>query len=744
MRVSFIRRRLLSLALCAAAAFTIAPRPAHAEDLLAKYSATDRFRSGTPRAFTITPDGGEVLFLRSTDGRSRTLDLWAYDTRTKRERLLLTATQLLAGGQEKLSKEEWVRQQRLRSSARGIATFELSRDGRRLLVPLSGRLFVLDRASGAVRELSAGRTGAQDAHFSPDGAFVGLVRDGSMCVIELASGAERVLAAREGEHVTWGPPDFIAQEEMHRYEGWWWSPDSRAIAVQRTDESKVERMRIADPSDPVATPLEFAYPRPGRANADVRLAVVSVDGGAPRFVEWDRAKYPYLCTVRWQKGGPLAALVMDRVQQNEALLACDVATGATRTLLAEHDDVWINLAQTSPRFLEKGGFLWIAERDDSGPQLELRGADGALVRRLTPWGLRVQSIVAVDEKLGVAYVNATTDALENDVYVVPLGGHGEMQRVSAEPGTDELVVRPGARARVRTHKPVAGPIAYVVEDARGKAIGELKSNAEPLPFTPNVSWERVTQDSLATAIVRPRDFDPKKRYPVVDWAYAGPHSNRVVHRADGYVLEQYLADQGFIVVAVDGHGTPGRTRSFERSIRGDLIGPALADHQAAILALCQRHPEMDFERVGVTGWSFGGYFAVLALERAGGVYKAGVAGAPVVDWRDYDTFYGERYLGMPDADSLAWAVSSALTDAAKLARPLLVIHGTADDNVYFFHTLKLADALNKAGVNWDFLPLPGQAHSVIEAVQVQRVYSRMTDYFKQHLGAPGDSAPPRP
>lgn len=752
MRVSLNPRRLLSCALCAAVTIAIAPRPAHAEDLLAQYSATDRFRSGTPRAFAITPDGGEVLFLRAADGRSRTLDLWAFDTRTKRERQVLNANQLLAGGQVSLSKEEWARMQRLRSSARGIASFELSRDGRQLLVPLSGRLFVVERSSGAVRELSAGKRGAQDARFSPDGAFVGLVRDGSLCVIDLATGEERVLAARESEHVTWGSPEFIAQEEMRRYEGWWWSPDSRAIAAQRTDESMVERMRIADPSDPVATPLEFAYPRPGRANADVRLAVVSVDGGAPRFVEWDRAKFPYLCTVRWQKGGPLALLVMDRAQKNEALLECvtagasgaDAGPIATRVLLTEHDDVWLNLAQASPRFLEKGGFLWIAERDDSGPQVELRGADGSLVRRVTPWGLRVQSIAAVDEKLAVAYVNATTDALENHVYVVSLTGHGDMQRLDAAPGSDELVVRPGARVRVRTVKPVSGPAVYRIEDVRGKLVAEVKSNAEPLPYTPNVSWERVTQDSLATAVIRPRDFDPKKRYPVVDWAYAGPHSNRVVHRADDYVLEQYLADQGFIVVAVDGHGTPGRTRSFERAIRGDLIGPALADHQAAILALCGRHPEMDFERVGVTGWSFGGYFAVLALERAGGFFKAGVAGAPVVDWRDYDTFYTERYLGFPDADSGAYSVSSALTSVCFLKNPLLVIHGTADDNVYFFHTLKLADALNKAGAYWDFLPLPGQAHSVIEAVQVQRVYSRMTDYFRQHLGAPGDSAPPQP
>jgi dipeptidyl-peptidase-4 len=274
--------------------------------------------------------------------------------------------------------------------------------------------------------------------------------------------------------------------------------------------------------------------------------------------------------------------------------------------------------------------------------------------------------------------------------------------------------------------------------------GEVRSVGEMPPAAPNVEYSIVGADSLRVCITRPRAFDRGRRYPVVEWAYAGPHSVQVSRAAAGYTMLQWLADQGFIVVCVDGRGTPRRGRTWERAIRGDLIGPALADHVAALQALCAAHPEMDGERIGVTGWSFGGYFSVLAVERAPGTYRAALAGAPVVDWRDYDTAYTERYLGMPQQDSLAYARSSALTDAAKLTRPLLVMHGTADDNVYFFNTLKLADALNRANRSWQLLPFPGQTHGLIEAAQVRRQYGRMAEFFHETLGTYGDAAPPQP
>jgi len=724
------------------AALGLAAFEARAEDLLDQYSATDRFRGGQPRAVELTPDGGEALFLRSGP-RTRVNDLWACDTRTGRERVVLTAQQILNGAEETLTPEERARRERLRLSARGIATFQLSRDGRRLLVPLSGRLFVVERASSAVKELSPGAGPADDPRFSPDGEHVACVRGGDLCVIDLASGAERKLTRHEGNRVTWGLPEFVAQEEMDRFEGYWWSPDSRWLAVQRTDETNVERLRIADPSNPVAEPQEWAYPRPGRENAEVRLALIPASGGEPRFVDWDRARWPYLCTVRWDDGAPLTLLVMNRDQSEESVLACDAATGVLRALLDEHDDKWLNLEPSAPRWLAGGRqFLWIAERDDSGPWLELRGAAG-LATRLTPRGLRVHSLLAVDDPHGVAYVSASSDAREEHVWRVWLRARRAPERLTREPGLHTATFSRDGSTWVDAVQPMYGVSRWNVMSA-GRVRCSLRSLAEKPPFEPRVEWTIVGPDSMAAVIVRPHDFDARRKYPVIDWAYAGPHSLRVQHRANGYVLDQWLADQGFIVVTVDGHGTPWRGRSWERAIRGDLIGPALADHEAGIRALCAGHPEMDVRRVGVVGWSFGGYFVPLALERASELYKVGVAGAPVVDWRDYDTFYTERYLGLPQRDSAAYARSSVLTDIEKLARPLLVIHGTADDNVYFFHSLKLADALNRAGKSWDFLPLPGQTHAVFDPAIIRQIYTRTAEFFTRELGPPGDTAPQQP
>lgn len=722
---------------------------ARAEDLLDQYSATDRFRSGAPRAFQFAPDGSELLFLRSGP-RDRVNDLYALDLSTGRERVILTAQQILKGAQETLSVEERARRERLRLSARGIANFELSRDGTRLLVPLSGKLYLVERSSGAVRELPSAGGSAEDPRFSPDGRSVACVRGGDLHRIDLATMTEAPLTKHEGERITWGLPEFVAQEEMDRFQGYWWSPDSKWLLVQRTDESHVERMRIADPSNPTGEPTEFAYPRPGQANAEVTLSLFPATGGDARAVAWDRAKYPYLCKVEWSETGPLTLLVMNREQGEEALLVYDAPCAACpslepKTILIERDAAWLNLPAGAPRWIEQGrAFLWTAERDDSGPWLERRGADGREQGRLTPAGLRVRALLAVDEARGIAYVSASTEPTETDVWRVFLRAKRAPERLTREPGVHDATFSRDGAWRVHGIGPVRGPRRLVVENALGVAKATVRSLAEPPGIEPNIEWTTVGDDSLRAWIIRPRNFDPRRRYPVIDAVYGGPHSQQVMHRASGYALNQWLADQGFVVVALDGRGTPARGRAWERAIRGDFIGPALADHVRGLKLLCAAHPEMDPDRIGLTGWSFGGYFTVLALERAGDVYKAGVAGAPVVDWRDYDTFYTERYVGLPQADSLAYARSSALTDAAKLARPMLVIHGTADDNVYFFHSLKLADALNRAGRPWTMLPLPGQTHGVIEAAQVRQVNGRLADFLHQKLGEPTDAAPPRP
>jgi dipeptidyl-peptidase-4 len=759
---------LRAFALAGGLALTLLPAlepwAAGSEDFLTRYSLTRGFRSGQPTAFAIPRLGagpgkgrtapGDVLFLRSGP-RDRVQSLWSFDPNTGAERELLTSAKLLGGTEETLSPEEKARRERLRLTARGLSSFQISNDGRFVLVPLSGRVFLMERATGVARELAKGGDApADDARLSPDGTRLALVRRGEMRVLDIgstgASGtdggarAERVIAAPESAGVSYGLPEFVAQEEMDRFEGYWWSPDSRWLLVQRTDASALEKLRIMDPSNPTKAPEENPYPRPGMQNADVRLALHPVGGGPAIPVEWDRKAWPYLCRVTWTEKGALTIYLMDRRQQHASLLTVDPATGRTDPLLGEHDTAWLNLPDGAPRWLPDGrSFLWLSEHDDTGPALELQQPDHTS-RRLTPPGLHVRKLIASDAPGERAWVLASDEPGETHLWSVDLKKPWKAKRVAAEPGVEDAVFSPDGAQCVRTLAPERGETRWLVEDARGKPLGQLKSVAESPGVEPGVEWTTVGKDSLRAFVIRPHAYRAGERYPVIDWAYAGPHSQRVVRTGRRYLLEQWLADQGFIVVTVDGHGTPGRGRAFERAIRGDFIGPALADHEVALRELCARHPEMDRARVGAFGWSFGGFYAAQAVIRAPDTYRAGVAGAPVVDWHDYDTFYTERYLGVPPADSAAYERSSVLTHAASLSRPLLMIHGTADDNVYFVNSLKLADALNRANRSWEFLPLPGQTHIVSAPEQVRQVYGRALEFFHRELGGISDTAPARP
>ena len=720
-------------------------------DFLEQYAVTYRFNQGHPGAFRLTPEADAVLFLRSGP-RSFVNDLWTKDVASGTERVLLTAEQVLNGAEEELSPEERARRERMRMASRGIASFDLSPDGATLLVPLSGRLFLVDRArageAGSVRELVSSAGFAVDPRFSPDGTKIAVVREGDLYVIDVATGRERRLTTRAGEHVEHGTAEFVAQEEMSRFEGYWWSPDSRTLLVQETDTSGVERMHILDPSRPEQPAHEAPYPRPGMPNAVVGLALVPASGGPARRVAWDRERYPYLATVRWSAGAPITLLVQDRAQQEQVLLAIDERTLEARTLLTERDEAWLNLDQDVPRWIAGGTqFLWTSERSGEW-RLELRSADGALVRELTPPEFGYAGLVAVDEAGGKLWVRASNEPSEMHVYRVSLDGSGEPERMTDARGMHDAVVARDGRVWVHTARTLEAPrvstvrsIAPSAEPAEGAAPGEphvVASYAEEAPFTPSVTIENVGDRAFRAAIVRPRNFAEGQRYPVLVHVYAGPGVRYVSADRDRWMLNQWFADHGFIVVTFDGRGTPGRGREWERAIRGDFITVPLEDQVAALQAAGAAHPEMDLSRVGIYGWSFGGYFSAMAVLRRPDVFHAGIAGAPVSEWRDYDTHYTERYLGLPEeaGQEGPYHASSVLTYAARdegERRPLLIVHGTADDNVYFSHAIKLSDALFRAGRDHDFLPLSGLTHMVPEPIVTRRLQTRMIDYFRRHI-----------
>jgi len=467
-------RRAPALVCCGLAAVALsshvgAVTAAESTDFLDRYSATRGFRSGTPVSIAIPRDASEVLFLRS-GARDRVQSLWSFDVRTGTEREILTGARLLGGSEETLSAEERARRERLRMTARGLSSFQLSKDGRRVLIPFSGRLFLMERPGGAVRELGpaagAGAAGgvvpADDARLSPDGTQLSLVRAGEMRMLDIGppggsgSGIERVIAKPESSGVTYGLPEFVAQEEMDRFEGHWWSPDSRFLAVQRTNHAGVERLRIMDPSNPTKAPEENPYPRPGMKNDDVRLAVYPAAGGPPVWVEWDHDAWPYLCRVVWPEAGPLTIYVMDRRQQRASLMSVDPVTGRTAPLLGEHDSAWLNLPDGAPYWLADGrSMLWISEHDDTGPELDLQNPD-ATSRRLTPAGLRIRELVAVDPLRATAWVLASDEPSETHLWSVDLKKPWKVKRAGAERGLESAVFSPTCALRRPSGVPPPG------------------------------------------------------------------------------------------------------------------------------------------------------------------------------------------------------------------------------------------------------------------------------------------------
>jgi dipeptidyl-peptidase-4 len=747
---SFPSSAVLALTLASASLAADAPTaPPIDTTFLGQSAATGGFNLGRPTAIEVAPDGKAVLFLRS-GARTFVRDLYELDVATGQERVLLTAEQILKGAAEKLTAEELARRERTRSTARGIAGYELSRDGRQLLVPLSGRLYLVDRASKATVELAGSAGFPIDPRLSPDASKVAVVRDGDLYVVDIAGHRETRLTTTASDTLSNATAEFVAQEEMDRREGYWWSPDSRFIAYQETDETDVELLHIADPAHPEKAPNTFRYPRPGKNNAAVRLGVIPAGGGATVWVDWDRTSFPYLAQVTWQPNAPLTIVVQNREQTAEQVYAVDAATGKPTALLTETDAAWLNLDPAMPRWLPDGQtFLWSSERGGAW-QLEQRARDGQLLRTLTARDFGYRGLVGLDEKRLEAVVAASADVLEGHLWRLPLAIPKSRARAGALPVAVQLTKEPGNHGAfmgassdtwVLAQGGLDGPRRLLAVNRDGKQLAELVSVAEASPLSPNLDFTTVdvTRDGAALTlnalVIRPHGFDPKLRYPVLVSVYGGPHA-QTVRKSWGYLREQWAADQGFIVVLLDGRGTPNRGRAFERAIRGDFIGPGLADQADGVQALGRQVPQMDMHRVGIYGWSFGGYFSAMAVMQRPDVYQAGVAGAPVVDWQDYDTHYTERYVGLPDAHPEAYAKSSVLTYAAKLSRPLLLIHGTADDNVYFMHSIKLADALLRAGVDFDFLPLAGFTHMVAEPSVVERENARILRFFRQHLGTP--------
>jgi dipeptidyl-peptidase-4 len=719
---------LLCAVLLAAASHPFPAEPPQ-DPVLRQLAETRGFRAGRPTAIRLAEDGSAAFFLRSAP-RGTAQSLFETDLATGATRELVSPA--LAGGAASPTPGEAARLERQRITARGITHYTVSRDARRLAFALGGRLWLLDRATGASRP-TPGTDGALDPRFSPDGRALAFVKDGDLYALDVASGHVRRLTRARAKGVTNGLAEFVAQEEMDRDEGYWWSPDARRIAYAEVDERGVETWPLCDPARPERGCRDVAYPRAGRANAAVRLLVVPAAGGTPVEVRWDRGTFPYVATVRWEEGGPLAVLVQDRAQLEARLLAVDPATGASRVLLVERDPAWVGLFQDFPRFRADGSFYWATERNGA-PEVELREKDGARIASVVPPALGFVELAGYDRARDALVFVAAPDPTLTEIFRVRAGGAPERLDLG-EPGPAlrKAVLAERGGAVAVTWTTLRAPARSAVFAPDGRRLAELPSVGEEPPVAPTTELRRVgAGEGLWAAVIRPHGLAPGERRPVVVDVYGGPSAPRVAQAP--MLAEQWLADRGFIVVRIDGRGTTRRGSAFARALRGDFSDAVLEDQIAGLRALAAELPELDLSRVGIAGWSFGGYASALAVLRRPDVFHAAVAGAPVVDWLDYDTYYTERYLGLPDGNRDGYARSSLLGWAPGLSRPLLVLHGTADDNVWLSHTLKLADALFRAGRPFELVPIAGATHMIPDPTAAVRRWEATAAFLARHLG----------
>jgi len=681
-----------------------------------QYARTRRFTLGHPRSFSIAADGSRVAFLRSPAGDDPETCLWVLGVDTGRERLIADPRALLATGQEDLPAAERARRERTRESAAGIVAYAGDRDLRVAAFALSGRLFLVDLVEGAVHELpSAGP--AFDPRPDPGGSRVAYVTDGALHLVDVGSGQDSLLAADEDPDVTWGVAEFVAAEEMDRSRGYWWAPDGSAVAVARVDNRPVAEWHIANPAEPEAEPVTVRYPAAGTENAVVDLWILGLDGSRTKLA-WDRDAFPYLVEGTWQRNRPLTLLVQSRDQRRSLVLTADAATGATRTLREDHDPIWLEIIPGIPGWTDQGALVFAEDRVDTRCLV----IDGEPV---TPAGLQVRQVVETGE--GVVFT-ASTEPME--VHVWRVSPSGQLSRITGEPGVHGAVA--SGRVMVTTSATMdrSGFLARVHRD--GTPLWTVVSNAEAPLIEPSVSFVRSGPGALRSALLLPADRT-NGPLPVLLDPYGGPSVQRVVSARDAYLQSQWFADQGFAVLVTDGRGTPGRGAAWERAVHLDLAGPVLEDQVEALHAVAADHPEMDLSRVGIRGWSFGGYLAALAVLRRPDVFHAAVAGAPVTDWRIYDTHYTERYLGHPEEHPEAYERSSLIADAPKLERPLLLIHGLADDNVVAAHTLRLSRALLEAGRPHQVLPLSGVTHMTPQEVVAENLLLLQVAFLRQAL-----------
>jgi dipeptidyl-peptidase-4 len=689
------------------------------------------------RGLVWTPDGKALSYFETKgSGKEAKTELWVMDAANGERRLLVASDKL-----ESILPVDTSRPtQATGLGRRAPSQYQWAPDGAGILFQSSTALAWLDVKSQTARTLVSGKATLAEPKISPDGRSVGFVRDHNVWIMNLADGKDRAVTQGGTEEIRKGELDWVYPEELDIKTAYWWSPDSSAIAYLEMDERKVSQYPLVDFSSPSGEAEMERYPTAGGANPIVRVFVASLRGGEPRAMDTGEETDIYIPRVNWLTDSKhLAIQRLNRTQTALDLLIADSTTGKTRAVLREIDANWINVSDDL-YFLKDGKrFLWSSER--SGYRhLYFYDLEGKQVAQLTKGEWEVSAVDTVDEAKGLVYFTATEKSpLERHLYRVAFDGTG-FTRLTKDEGTHAAVLAPNAAAFYDTYSNSATPPRQDLYRADGSRIATVNENKiaeladyhlSPMEFLSVKSRDGVL---LNASIIKPPDFHPQKKYPVLVYTYGGPHAQVVRNGWGGanFLWHQLMAQKGYIIFSLDNRGSGGRGHAFETPLHFRMGAQELSDQRDGVQYL-KALPYVDSNRIGVWGWSYGGHMTLHAMFETGDDFKVGFAGGPVTDWRYYDSIYTERYLGLPQKNEKGYQDSSPVKYASQLKGKLLIAHGTGDDNVHFANTLAVINDLIEAGRYVEVLAFPGRGHGVSDPPARRVLMQRVTQFFLDNL-----------
>ena len=703
---------------------TPAARATGGELTLTRVFGSPDLSGSQPRALRLSPDGTLLTFLKPRADEKERLDLWARDTRTGAERMLVDSKKVGTGAE--LSEAEKMQRERARiGGSKGIVAYDFAPDGKTILVPLDGDLY-LATLDGKTRRLTNTPGGELNPVVSPRGGYVSFVRDQNLFAQPLGGGAAKALTTDGGGTVHFGEAEFVAQEEMDRRTGYWWSPDERHIAVERFDEAPVHVFTRASIGATGTSVYDQRYPAAGTPNVLVELYVMKPDGSGRVKVDLGKEPDIYLARVDWTPDGRTLLVQREsRDQKTLDMLRVDPETGEATVMFTEKAGAksWLNLSDDY-KPLKDGGLIWRSERDGYGHLYLYKNAKWTQLTK-GPWV--VTSLVGVDEDAKGSgggrlwFTGTKDDVLEQQLYSVDIARPNVITRLTELGYTNGASMDGKATRLIVTRSSPTQPAQSYLADDAGKRIEWINQNAlvPGHPYYPYLASHRPTQFGTIKAadgtplyweMITPK-LEAGKKYPVFFQHYGGPGTGQQVTHGWLGALPQYLVDQGWIFFQIDNRGSYNRGKAFEDQIYHAMGTVEVADQLAGAKYL-KTLPFVEPTKIATFGWSYGGYMSLKMLEKTPGVYAAAVSGAPVTDWQLYDTHYTERYLGDPAKDPKSYASSAAWADAPNIKDPLLIIHGMSDDNVFLDNSLKAIAEMQKTDTPFEMMLYPGYTHRV--------------------------------